>query len=450
MAPTPTSEVTFRGTSPQTLTAGTFGSIVVNNAAGLEVRGNDSLLILVKATLGGTDATKPFLFTDDLKFRTNGNDQTVKLVAYGQNAYFHTNDTLSCDEVWRNDKPHVIIGSTFVDARCTLRIMPGTRIYAHAGASLQVKGTLLINEPTDFSPGLGATDTVKAGNRNIVRFMGDRREAQYAETPGQWLGIVLLAGSHGSRVRYTEIKNSVYGIVLYNPENQQPQPDLTLQNCTLRNITGANVSAANPFPTPYGSAIFSVAGTVAATNCLFTNCGQFAILGLGGTHCDLNFCTVANYAPGSSRVTPSLYFVNQIEDKGPFIPISLTIRNSIIWGPMPVPGPNALEDELLLVNADKYPKPIIEHTLLRTKLYDSATGSPDKPGFNNNGNILNQDPKFVHTPENYSGVVFDYRLDAMSPASNQGLPSASAPRDLVNLERDAQKPDLGAFERKAP
>jgi hypothetical protein len=419
----------------------------VNNKGGVEVRGNDSLLILVKAKLGGTDANKPFLLTDDLKFRTNGNDQVVKLVAYGQNAYFHTNDTLKSNEVWQSDKPHVITGFVLVDSDVTLRIMPGARIYVHAGGSLQVNGTLLINESADFSP----TDTVKLGNRNIVRFLGDRREAEYAEVPGQWLGIVLLAESHGSRIRYTEIKNSVLGVLLYNPRNRQPQPDLTMNNCVLRNINGANVSAANRYAST-GAGVFSVAGTVTATNCLFTNCGQFAILGLGGTRCDLNYCTIANYAPGSARETAALTFTNEpLDDKlAPSAPIALTIRNSIVWGPTPIPGPNALEDELLLINADKYPKPVIEHTLLRTKLYDSATGTSSKPGFRNNGNILNQDPKFLRSPENYSGTVFDYHLDTKSPASDQGLPSPLAARDLLNLERDAQKPDLGAFERKGP
>lgn len=418
----------------------------VNTAAGLTLRGNDSLLILVKARLGETNVNTPFLLTNDLKFRTNGHDQTVRLVAYGQNAYFHANAELGCDEVWKADKPHVLVGVTLVKKGCTLRILPGARIYAHAGAVLWVQGTLLVNEPADFNPG---ADSVKLSSRNIVRFLNDRREPEYANVPGQWLGVVLDAGSHGSRIRYAEIKNSVYGVVLNNPKNQSPPPDLTLNNCVIRNINGANVSAANPFPSPYGAAVFSVAGTVTATNCLFTNCGQYAILGLGGTKCELNYCTVANYAPGSSRETESLYFVPQIQEDGPIIPVSLTIRNSIIWGPTPpLGGAKALEDELLLIHPELSPPAVIEHTLLRTKRYAAATGTPDKPAFDNSGNLLNKDPKFLRTPENYGGALYDYHLDAASPAANQGIPSPLAPRDLLNKERSATKPDLGAFERK--
>ncbi|WP_375418390.1 right-handed parallel beta-helix repeat-containing protein [uncultured Hymenobacter sp.] len=418
----------------------------VQTAAGLELRGQDSLLILVKARLGETSADRPFLLTDELKFTTNGNEQTVKLVAYGQNAYFHANETIGCDEVWRADRPHVLFGTALVGAGCTLRILPGARIYAHAGATLRVRGTLLVNEPADFSP----TDTVKLTDRNIVRFEGDRREAPYADVPGQWLGIVLDAESRGSRLRYCEIKNSVYGVLLLNPENRQPQPDVTLTNCVLRNISGANVSAANPIASA-GAGVFSLAGRVAATNCLFTNCGQFAILGLGGTTCSLNFCTVANYAPTSSRETESLTFTNELLERPdgttPVAPFQLTIRNSIIWGPTPSGGAKALEDELLLVNADKSP-PVIERTLLRTKLYAAAPGSPAKPSLDNNGNLLNQDPKFRRSPENYSGLVFDYGLEATSPARDQGQYSPQVSHDLLNVPRDLQKPDLGAFERK--
>ena len=435
--------------SPYTLI---IGGDEVNTAAGLELRGRDSLLILVRAKLGGTDANRPFLLTDDLIFRTNGQEQKVRLVAYGQNAYFHDNEDLTCDETWRDDRPHVLFGQVRVKPGCTLRIGPGTRVYAHAGALLLVKGTLLVNEPADFSPGPGATDTVKLGNRNIVRFLNDRREPEYADVPGQWVGIVLDAESRGSRLRYCEIKNSVFGVLLFNPENRRPQPDLTLDNSVIRNINGANVSAANPFASQ-GAGIYSVAGKITATNCLFTNCGQLAILGAGGTDCELNFCTVANYTPNASRETPSLFFTNKLPERAdgttPLAPTALTIRNSIIWGPTPI-GPNALEDELILENPAQSSTLIVERTLLRTKLYGGATGTPEKPGFNNSGNVLNQSPKFRRTPENFPGAAYDYRLDAGSPALDKGQLSAAAPRDLNNLPRDPQRPDLGAFERKVP
>ena len=76
-------------------------SLLVNGDAGLtlrdvEIRGRDSLLVLVRATIDPTPtALKPFLVVDDLRFRTNGNEQAVKVLSYGQNAYFHNGELIT-------------------------------------------------------------------------------------------------------------------------------------------------------------------------------------------------------------------------------------------------------------------------------------------------------------------------------------------------------------------
>ena len=124
--------------------------------ANVLLRGGDSLLVLVRAVLGDngqTTAPKKFLITDQLNFLTNGNAQDVKLVAYGQNAYFHRADIIRVDTTWPNDKPHVIINSDYVTQNgstisvgvavlpgVTLRIQRGTRVYCHAGATVQEIG----------------------------------------------------------------------------------------------------------------------------------------------------------------------------------------------------------------------------------------------------------------------------------------------------------------------
>ncbi|MEJ7666196.1 MAG: hypothetical protein WKG07_45125 [Hymenobacter sp.] len=173
-------------------------------ASGLYIRGNDSLLILVRAQLkdnGQNGLAKDLVVQENLNFRTNGQDQRVLLRSFGQNIYLHDGTQLPCNAVWTNDRPHVLYNSVRVPANCKLTIKPGTRIYAHAGAALIVEGTLLVN--SDFNP----TDTVKAGNANIVRFSGDRNgEPQFATAPGQWTGIVLDASSRGNIIRYAQIQ----------------------------------------------------------------------------------------------------------------------------------------------------------------------------------------------------------------------------------------------------
>ena len=436
---------------------------VASAKAGVVLRGGDSLLVLVRAVLGDNGQTttpKQFLVTDQLNFLTNGNAQNVKLVAYGQNAYFHRADIIRGNVTWRNDKPHVIINSDYVQGGTTvsvgvavlgtLHILPGTRVYCHAGATVQVSGSLRINE--NFRPNAG--DTIKSNNRNIVRFQGDRPESQYADVPGQWGGIFFTESSRNNVVRYCDIKNANFGLELLNPGANMPRPDLTVENCTIRNISGANPAYAAVGGLP--GALVNVGGTLTATNCLLTNCGEYAVLGLGG-ETNLNFCTVANYFQGQAqRQTPSVFFTNAISTASGTSRVRTDVRvwNSIIWGSAGV------ADELLFENSDAYypanaanGSVSVYNCLIRSREYTSATDAPDKPGLANPTyrNLLNASPTFLRSPDN-GGSPYNFGLDVNSPALNRNppqrtLPLPVPPVDLLNLRRDLNQPDLGALER---
>ncbi|MBF9236149.1 hypothetical protein I2I05_01960 [Hymenobacter sp. BT683] len=432
-------------------------SLVINGDAGpatsATIRGQDSLLVLVRAVLGDNgSAAKPFLLVDQLRFSTNGNEQDVKLVAYGQNAYFHRADFISSNTTWATDKPHVIIntdvvqGSTTfsvgvqVNPNATLRIPKGARVYCHAGATLVVAGTLLVNDT--YTPPSGLTDTIKADNREIVRFQGDRLEPFYADVPGQWAGIIFTETSRGNVIRYAEIKNANAGVFLLNPENRTPRPDIVLENTVIRNISGSNPSYVNNISLPGG--IVSLSGDVKATNCLITNCGEYAVLGVGGGIYDFNFCTFANYTPTFRRETSSLTFTNEkATDPTIKLPLILNLRNSILWGSNL--GPSGIDDELFVKNYAEYTSLDIRNTLLRTKEYatiSAVVGSPSD-------NLLNVDPLFKRTPASGFGRP-DYSLQATSPAiSPKRTKSGTAPAaDILNLRRSATDPSLGAYESK--
>ncbi|MFC6221945.1 hypothetical protein ACFP2F_01730 [Hymenobacter artigasi] len=441
---------------------GSTYSLIINGDAGatisgITIRGNDSLLVLVRAVLGDNGKDKPFLLEDQVNFRTNGNEQNVKVIAFGQNAYFHRGDYITASTIWRTDKPHVIINANrvltagqapvsfgvLVGQGITLTISKGARIYAHAGSYLQVNGTLRVND--DFAPNSGATDTVKATNANIVRFQGDRLEPFYADIPSQWGGIIFSSTSRNNSIRYTEIKNATFGALLYNRDGLMPRPTLALNNTVFRNISGSNVSFANANPGT-GGGVISYSGDVVATNCLFTNCGEYAMVGIGGTY-DLNFCTIANYTPAFRRETSSLTFTN-VDDalkSPPRLPTSVTIRNSIVWG--------SFEDELYLQNnGDPTFTFSILNSLLRTKEYGAASDATGTPGlaFPTRFNIVNVDPLFVRT--SLSSSRPDYTLQATSPATAprraKATGSTTPPRDLINLPRNLTFPSLGAYEHK--
>ncbi|MET4074537.1 hypothetical protein [Hymenobacter sp. UYCo722] len=447
-------------------TASATYSLIINGDAGAAksdvlVRGNDSVQVLVRAVLGDNGqatAPKQFVVTDQINFRTNGNEQNVKLVAYGQNAYFHRAELIDKNTTWATDKPHVIIPASkvlvpgqpavvfgvLVRQGITLTIPKGARIYNHAGAYLQVDGTLRVND--DFMPGTGATDTIKATNANIVRIQGDRLEADYADIPGQWGGIVFTATSRNNSIRYAEIKNATFGALLLNPDALLPHPDLTLNNTVIRNISGSNLSFANATAST-GGGVFSISGDVAASNCLFTNCGEYAVVGVGGGTYDFSFCTFANYTPAFRRETASLTFTNEkYTDATIKLPTSITLRNSIVWGSNL--GAGTIDDELYLKNYTEYASTIsIRNSLLRTKAYDGTPAVVGAPGIN----LLNVDPLFVRSALTSSRP--DYTLQATSPANApRRAPAGNVPdRDLRNLRRPAAgqtQPALGAYERK--
>ena len=422
---------------------------LLETARNVYVRGQDSLLILVRAKLpdNGTNASpKQFVVQELLHFTTNGNAQQVLLRSFGQNIVLHQDVNLTCNEVWTNERPHVLYGTVVVPTGCTLTIRPGTRIYAHAGATLVVDGSLRVNEPADFAP----TDTVKAGNRNLVRFSGDRLEPEYATAPGQWTGIVLDAGSHNNLIRYAQVQNAAVGVLLANLNDSGNRPDLQVENCVIRYMSGNSntfAGALSPLRGLPGAGIFNIGGDVTVENTLFSDCYEYALLNVGGSAA-LNFCTIANYPalPGP-RKTQSLTMTNQLEVSDntgthtvTYTQPELAVSNSIVWG--------STNEEIFLDNADAYRSSIqVQHSLLRTKAYKAATDSTTKPGLGNPafGNILNQDPLFVRPAT--GSTLDDYRLIEKSPAWHPFGPIGAVPlADLLNLPRDQAKPNLGAYE----
>jgi hypothetical protein len=422
-------------------------------ATNLFIRGEDSLLVLVRAKLpdnGQNGAAKGYVLEEKLNFRTNGQDQRVLLRSFGQNIYLHEHVALACNSVWTNDRPHVLYDTVLVPANCTLTIKPGTRIYAHAGALLLVQGTLKVNSPADFTPGAGATDTISEKSAKRVRFAGDRSgEAQYATAPGQWTGIQLYPTSRGNIIRYATIQNASVGIwIVGNSNPASVQPDLTVQNSIIRYISGGSVNFAGVLSNRRGlpgAGILGIAGKVTVENTLFSDCYEYALLGYGGDY-SMNYCTIANYA-GAVRTTPSLGFTNvSAFDTTKRSVLTAKVYNSIVWG--------SIEDELVLANYKEYQNgPVdIRNTLLRTKLYSATTDVATKPGLAKPSlnNLISPDPLYPKFARYGAGAASNYSLGTGSPGRSRGAQQVLAlpflDRDLLNVPRPAARPDLGAYQ----
>ena len=216
--------------------------INVNGDAGnqhenIKVPANDSIFIFLEVTVNPSSNSTPFILSDSLVFTTGSRQQDVDLIAWGQDAYFHTpnqmgmiindDDTtffpyhkIDCSFPWTSDKPHVIYGYAVINAGNTLNIEEGTSVYLHKNSGL------IVGNP--FSENIGGTIKINGTLGNEVTFQGDRLEEWYRNLPGQWDRIWILPGSFDNEINYTIIKNGNIGIQVDTIANNNPT--LTINN----------------------------------------------------------------------------------------------------------------------------------------------------------------------------------------------------------------------------
>ncbi len=385
----------------------------VNN---IELNGGDSLFIFLRVTIDPTNQNNPFVVEDDLQFLTNGNSQSVKLVAWGQNAHYILADTYTTgfppykvvvDSLqtvrWTADKPYVIYGYAVIDSYGKLIIDAGTHLYFHdksgllaySDAVLKVEGTL----------------------DNPVHFQGDRLENEYSELPGQWDRIWLMESQPGEdhEIRNAIIENGFIGIqaesFLHVTTNK-----LILENVIIRNMTGMGIF----------SRIYNILGG----NTVVANCGGYCIALTGGGNYNFIQSTVANYWEYGVRKTPALFLNNFLLDslENP-VPIAMhfDMGNSIVYGY----NNDEFGTEMTEGADSAY---LFDHALLKTS---RDVGNTDYY----KSVEINQDPLFFNSEEN------DYRLDTLSPAIDKGSTTISSqiPNDILGNPRGSL-PDLGAYE----
>ena len=286
--------------------------------SGVEILPNDSIYIFVEVTIDPQDATLPFIVEDLIRFRINGNEQSVLLQAWGQNAFFH-GGLNSCanpfsyiipsgtTEVWTNELPHVVYGIVAVDSGATLRINPGVQVYCHGKSGIYVyKGSIVVDGD------LGAE----------VVFQGDRLESFYDDIPGQWgiqldcpyetamgpqvasivRGGIWIFQSPGSTIEYAKLINGNIGIqidttgVSYSGVNYS----VDIRNTKILNMAGIG--------------LLGQGASVSGKNLLIGNCGQqSAYFGIGGRY-RMDNCTFANYGGDNTRQLPAFVLNNYYED----------------------------------------------------------------------------------------------------------------------------------------
>ncbi len=390
----------------------------------IEIDGHDSLFIFAEVTIDPNNLLSPFVVNDKIDFVTNGNQQSVALVAWGQNAHYYVaNQTANgikvvyldrgtspgpLDSTWINDKPYVIYGGYLtLDSDDKLTIEAGVRVHLHNNSGIWVyeNGNIKVNG-TQTDP---------------VTFQGTRLEFDWQDIPGQWDRIWINEGAVDNVFNYAIIKNAFIGIQAEtNPFNLLPPVStntLRLNNCEIHNNSAVGILATNY--------------KIVTTNSLITNSGQYNLLVRGDGDYSFTHTTFANYWTGGVRKTPSIFLQNAYVNINEVTVISnltaANFYNCIIHG-----------DQDIEFETDEVPNGtinfLLDHCLLKT------TNGIAGPNYNNI--VLNPIAPIFEDKN-----LHNYHLIGGSPAINAGSSVFGIDLDHDGNARTDGSPDLGAYEK---
>lgn len=361
----------------------------------VEILAHDSIYIFVQVNVNPTNANSPLIIQDKILFDLNGNQQSVALEAWGQDAHYHfpdkaiqykngflpyslisagTNTTVTWGAL--DNKPHVIYGWLVVDSTQKLVINPGIKVYFHQNAGLWVYryGTLQVNGT------LG----------NEVVFQGDRREADYADLPGQWDRIWINEGHSDNHINYAIIKNGYIGIQAECLLSISPPKHLKLTNTIIKNCS------------KFG--LYAVAYDIWGANNVISNCKEYcAAFTIGGNYTFLH-TTFANYftKEGGRGGQPCIH-IDNFDGTNTWPIDSMYFANSIIEGSQG----NELELDIRPISGQKCK---ISNCLLRTSIITNTL-------ITTSANVYNGNPDFNNT------AGYDFKINGGSAAIGIGDPT---------------------------
>ena len=390
-----------------------------NNQENIIIPSNDSIFIFLEVTIDPTNNNTPYILTDSLVFTTGNSIQDVNLIAWGQDAYFHTANTfgniingtdttrfyyhlLDCSTPWENDKPHVIYGYAIIDPQNTLIINEGCHIYMHKNSGI------LVGNP--FKEEKGGTLKVNGSLGNEVVFQGDRLDNWYKDLPGQWDRIWFTPGSIDNEIDYAIIKNGNIGLHADTVYNNNPT--LKVNNTIVKNMSGIG--------------ILGQGANIEVTNSTISECGQFMVAcNIGGNY-NFTHCTFANYWNYNRRNTPSILLNNYYEgaDGNTYIRNleSVNFINCIIDG--------SLSSEISYQNNESG---VFNYTFDHCLVKIDPTFNTDNDNYINI--LKNISPEFINEK--------DFNVSALSPAIDSGK-EAMIIQDILGNTRNS--PDMGAYE----
>lgn len=367
----------------------------------VEIRGNDSIYIFIEAKLDEMEQDTPTLIEDRLEFVTNGVEQSVALMAWGQDVIRLSGDTIARNRRFTADKPYLIYDTVFISERATLTIDAGATLLFHDKGAMRCAGRMLVNGTAEAP----------------VTFRGDRLDRIVGSTSfdimsGQWGGIIFTPRTKGNVLKHVIMRGSTIGMHCSDSILDTTRCTLKLINCVLTNSASTCLATAACYVQLIGTEISDAAeevayfagGKVMASQCTFTNNYLFKV--------------------------PSVPIVNVFDiefSNGTTNKIKAYFDNCILYG---------LSSEINEGNLDNFDV-YLRYCLLK------SSGQDDAHFINC---VWEADPCFLTVRDD---KIFDYRLGNESDAIGKGNPALcpdEARYDRYGNDRRANGAiDLGAY-----
>lgn len=379
-------------------------------AQDIEVRIKDSIRVFVEVTATRGEQ-EPSLIEDNLVFtQENGTEQKVNLRAFSWDATLRRNLRIARDTTITAATPLVVFGSLRVDSGATLTVAPGSTIYFHGDAGLDVYGRLRL---------LGEAD-------NEITLRGDRLDRMFPYLPydyvtGQWQGVRIHSSSYDNEIRYTDIHSTFTGIEIDSADVSRQK--LTMDASTVHNCQGYGIVSHN--------------SRITLRNCQITNTLNDCLFVDGGS-AELNQCTLAQFYPFDGNRGVALRFSAERHPLEAF-----TCLNTLVTGYADDEMMGSPADSTLAFNYQ------FEDCILRTPRVETA----DSVHFTRVSYEDVKDTTQTATKHflkiDTDNLRYDFRLDSVSIAIDKANPATALPTDRLGIRRD-DKPDIGAYEYVKP
>ncbi len=399
--------------------------IAGNDISDEQIQPHDSIYIFAEATIDpdAPESVSPFILEADISFLTNGNQQKVTLIAWGQNAnYIPGPNTpnrillLTCDMgqiTWDDPKPYVLYGTLLIDS-CTLVLPPGTRLYVHGGIANNQLG--IYNEGLIYTLPNGKLQVSGTVTQPVI-IRDDRIEPDY---DGSWAGIRLGPGSGPHRFSYMKLTSGIVGI--------------SADSASVVDIDHSSVAFTG------GPGFYARHASARISNSLFYENGTQSIeLTYGGDY-ELTYCTMSNFGNNAEALLLNNYYcADPLCSAGAMLNLlNARVRDCIMVG--------SSTDELWMVDASDPSQMLFDVKMENNIVVVKDLLKPDNfPTFFDDicTNCLQWqygDTLFIDMDKN------DYHLDTMSIAEMKGIPVPGFTDDLDGLSRDVSHPDIGCYE----